>query len=89
MTIFTYSIFVADYNPTFTERSVMRVERTATKKKPHMILEAYSESYDADCLIAIRIIDWWTLETIPSFYIPSEALSNAFEALGFRIDFIP
>lgn len=89
MQTFTYTAFIADYSPTFTERSVLRLQRTATKKKSHAVLEAYHEFSDADVLIAIRLIDWWTLEQIPFVYIPIEALSKAFDPLGFRIDFIP
>lgn len=85
----TFSIFVADYSPTFTERSVCKFERTATKKKPHIILEAYHEASDADCLICCRIVDWWTLNEVPSIYIPSETFQKHFERLGYRIDFIP
>lgn len=89
MTVIQYSMFVADYSPTFTTRSIVRVERIATKKKPHLVLEAYSERYDADVLIALRIVDWWTLEPVPSIYIPIETFQKVFSPHQIRIDFVP
>lgn len=89
MEVFQYSAFIADYESSQGSNTIMRLERIATKKKAHMIIEAHYEKSDADCLIAMRVIDWFSLSEVPSFYVPSQLLRFKFGLLGFRLDFIP
>lgn len=84
-----YSIFVADYNIHRPENCVIRIEKVATRKKHHAIFDAYCEREDADVLLAVRYIEWWTLEEMPSLYIPTERLYTAFQAARIRLDFVP
>lgn len=85
----TFSLIVADWTPYHPFSEFARLEKTATKKKPHIILEAYHEASDADVLLCVRIIDWQTLNPVPPYYVSSSMFQNLFNDFGYRVDFIP
>lgn len=89
MPIYTFSIRITDYSIYHLEACTVRIERVATKKKPHFVIEAYQDDYNRDCLLACRMVDWWTLEPVPSFYLSSEIAARKFSELGFTVDYIP
>lgn len=89
MEIHRYNVWVADYDLNGNYPPKIKIERVASIKKPNFVIEAYHEYSDADCLISIRLLDWWTDELLPSFIIDTKDISKRFYELGYRIDFVP